>query len=195
MPRKRERDGSRVVYRTARCGLRVTPHQRERVFGLLRSAGDVWCCVLDLAAWRRHRQDPPLAGYQELCRVLAVSGPGTFGELDSTCARSVLRRYSDAWFATAKRRKEGEVSARYPRRKRGLVPVRWYHGTFRLDGRVLAIPMARGCPPLAIRLDRDIPYLPGQVRSVTLGTVASYCPSLPWSVGIMLFPWCSLLAR
>ncbi|TVZ01855.1 hypothetical protein EAS64_30910 [Trebonia kvetii] len=173
----------------------MTPHQRERVFGLLRSAGDVWCCVLDLAAWRRHRQDPPLAGYQELCRVLAVSGPGTFGELDSTCARSVLRRYSDAWFATAKRRKEGEVSARYPRRKRGLVPVRWYHGTFRLDGRVLAIPMARGCPPLAIRLDRDIPYLPGQVRSVTLGTVASYCPSLPWSVGIMLFPWCSLLAR
>ena len=81
----------------------------------------------------------------------------------------MLRRYSDAWFATAKRRKDGEVSARYPRRKRGLVPVRWYHGTFRLDGRVLAIPVARGCPPLAIRLDRDIPYLPGQVRSVTLG--------------------------
>ena len=59
--------------------------------------------------------------------------------------------------------------ARYPRRKRGLVPVRWYHGTFRLDGRVLAIPVARGCPPLVIRLDRDIPYPAGQVRSVTLG--------------------------
>ena len=121
------------------------------------------------AAWRRRRQDPPLAGYQELCRELAASGPGTFGELDSTGARSVLRRYSDAWFATAKRRKEGDMSARYPRRKRGLVPVRWYHGTFRLDGRVLPIPVARGCPPLAVRLDRDIPYPAGQVRSVTLG--------------------------
>jgi hypothetical protein len=162
MPRKRERDAQQVVYRTARCGLRLTRHQRERVFGLLRSAGDVWCCVLELAAWRRRRQDPPLAGYQELCRELAASGPGTFGELDSTGARSVLRRYSDAWFATAKRRKQGDKSARYPRRRRDLVPVRWYHGTFRLDGRVLAIPVARGCPPLAVRLDRDIPYPAGR---------------------------------
>ncbi len=72
-------------------------------------AGDVWCSVLELAAWRRRRQDPPLAGYQELCRELAASGPGTFGELDSTGARSVLRRYSDAWFATAKRRKKGPI--------------------------------------------------------------------------------------
>ena len=79
MPRKRDQDVSRVVYRTARCGLRVTRGQRERVFGLLRSAGDVWCCVLELAAWRRCRQDPPLAGYQELCRELARSGRGTFG--------------------------------------------------------------------------------------------------------------------
>jgi transposase len=147
----------------------VTRRQRERVFGLLRSAGDVWCCVLELNAWRRQRQDPPLAGYAELCRELTRSGPGTFGELDSKGAGSVLRRYSDAWFATAKRRKEGDVRARYPRRKRGLVPVRWYHGTFRLDGRVLVIPVARGCPALAIRLDRDLPYPAGQVRSVTLG--------------------------
>jgi len=101
-----------VVYRTARCGLRVTRHQRERVFGLLRSAGDVWCAVLELAGWRRHRQDRPLAGYQELCRELAAAGPGTFGELDSTGARSVLRRYSDAWFAAARRRKAGDTSAR-----------------------------------------------------------------------------------
>jgi hypothetical protein len=41
---------------------------------------------------------PPLVGYQELCRELAAAGPGTFGELDTTGARSVLRRYSDAWF-------------------------------------------------------------------------------------------------
>jgi transposase len=45
---------------------------------------------------------PALAGYQELCRELAASGPGTFGDLDCTGARSVLRRYSDAWFTTAK---------------------------------------------------------------------------------------------
>jgi hypothetical protein len=95
MPRKRERDAPPVVYRTARCGLRVTRAQRNRLFGLLRSAGDVWCAVLELNAWRRRRQDALLAGYQELCRELAVSGPGTFGELDSAGARSVLRRYSD----------------------------------------------------------------------------------------------------
>ena len=51
-----------MVYRTARCGLRVTAGQRRRLFGLLRSAGDVWCCVLELNGWRRRRQDPPLAG-------------------------------------------------------------------------------------------------------------------------------------
>ena len=137
MPRKRDWDAPRVVYRTARCGLRVTRHQRSRLFGLLRSAGDVWCCV-------------------------STSGPGTFGELDSTGARSVLRRYSDAWFATANRRKSGDMTARYPRRKRGLVPVRWYSGTFTLDGRRLRVPVARGCPPLTVRLDRDIP--PGTRR-------------------------------
>jgi putative transposase len=167
MPRKRDLDAPRVVYRTARCGLRVTRRQRERVFGLLRSAGDVWCCVLELNAWRRRRRDVPLAGYQELCRELSASGPGTFGELDSVGARSVLRRYSDAWFATAKRRKAGDATARYPRRRRGLVPVRWHHGTFRFDGRVLTLPVARGCPPLTVRLDRDVPYPAGRVRSVT----------------------------
>ena len=129
-----------------RCGLRLTRAQRERVFGLLRSAGDVWCAVLELNSWRRRRQDAPLASYQELCRELAAAGPGTFGELDTTGARSVLRRYSDAWFAAAKRRKAGDVTARFPRRRRGLVPVRWYAGTFGLDGRVL-----RSRPPKAAR--------------------------------------------
>jgi hypothetical protein len=66
-----------MVHRTARCGLRVTRAQRGRLFGLLRSAGDVWSCVLELNQWRRHRQDTPLASYQELCRELAASGPGT----------------------------------------------------------------------------------------------------------------------
>jgi len=168
MGRKRAPGAAPVVYRTARCGLRVTRGQRRRLFGLLRSAGDVWCCVLELNGWRRRRQDRPLASYQELCRELAASGSGTFGELDSAGARSVLRRYCDAWFAAARRRKGGDLSARFPRRRRGMVPVRWYAGTFKLDGRVLRLPVAKGCPPLMVRLDRDVPYPAGQVRSVTL---------------------------
>jgi len=71
-----------VVHRTARAGLRVTRSQRRRLLALLVSAGDVWACVLELNAWRRARQDRPLVGYQELCRELAASGPGTFGELE-----------------------------------------------------------------------------------------------------------------
>jgi putative transposase len=157
-----------VVYRTARAGLRVTWGQRGRLLGLLASGGDVWACVLELNAWRRARQGRPLASYQELCRELATAGPGTFGELDTEGARSVLRRYSDAWFAAAKRRRDGDQRARFPRRRRALMPLRWYHGTFTLEGRRLRIPVARGRPPLVVRLDRDLPYPPGQVRSVTL---------------------------
>jgi putative transposase len=121
-----------------------------------------------MSRWRRHRGLRPLVSYQELCRELSAAGPGTFAELDSRGARSVIRRYSDAWFATAKRRKEGDASARYPRRKRRLMPVRYYHGTFTLQGRRLRIPVARACLPLWVRLDRDLPYPAGQVRSVTL---------------------------
>jgi transposase len=156
------------VHRTARAGLRVTAGQRRRCFGLLASAGDVRACTLDLARWRRQAGLSPPAGYQELCRELALAGPGTFGELDSTGARSVLRRYSDAWFAAAARRKAGVLTARYPRRKRRLMPVRYYHGTFTLVGRQLRLPVARGRPPLWVRLDRDVPCPAGQVRSVTL---------------------------
>ncbi|MGN9805083.1 RNA-guided endonuclease InsQ/TnpB family protein [Micromonospora sp. L32] len=146
----------------------MTSGQRRRCFGLLRSAGDVWACVLEVNAWRRRRRDAPLVGYQQLCRELAASGPGTFAELDSTGARSVLRRFSDAWFAAAKRRNGGDLSARFPRRRRGLVPVRWYHGTFTLDGRRVRIPTARGTPPLWVRLGRDLPYPVEQIRSITL---------------------------
>jgi transposase len=168
MPRHREPRSAPVVYRTARAGLRLTRGQRRRLVGLLVSAGDVWACVLELNAWRRARRDVPLVSYRALCRELAAAGPGCFGELDSTGARSVLRRYSDAWFAAAARRKRGDGSARFPRRRRKLMPVRWYHGTFALEGRRLRIPVARGCPPLRVRLDRDLPYPPGQIRSVTL---------------------------
>jgi IS605 OrfB family transposase len=168
MPRRRSPRSPKVVHRTARAGLRVTRGQRRRLLGLLVSGGDVWACVLELNAWRRARQDRPLLSYQELCRELAASGPGTFGELDSVGARSVLRRYSDAWFAAAQRRRSGDERARFPRRRRALVPLRWYHGTFTLTGRVLRIPAARGRPPLWVRLDRHLPYPPEQVRSVTL---------------------------
>jgi putative transposase len=157
-----------VVCRTARAGLRVTRAQRHRLLGLLVSAGDVWACVLEINAWRRARQDRPLVSYQELCRELARAGPGTFGDLDTEGARSVLRRYSDAWFATVKRRNEGDRTARFPRRRRALMPLRWYHGTFTLEGRRLRIPVARGRPPLWVRLDRHLPYPLEQVRSVTL---------------------------
>ncbi|MCW2936696.1 MAG: hypothetical protein JWM19_7658 [Actinomycetia bacterium] len=150
-----------MVHRTARCGLRITRLQARRCFGLLRSAGDVWCTVLVANRWRRQRGGPLLVGYQEICRELALAGPGTFGELDSAGARSVLRRYSDAWFAAAKHRAAGDGTARFPRRGRALVPVCWYHGKFTLDGRVLRLPAAKGCPPLVVRLDRDFPYPPG----------------------------------
>jgi IS605 OrfB family transposase len=138
------------------------------LLALLVSAGDVWACALELNAWRRARQDRPLVGYQELCRELALAGPGTFGELDTAGARSVLRRYSDAWFAAAKRRSEGDRTARFPRRRRALMPLRWYYDRFTLTGRVLRIPVARGRPALRVRLDRYLPYPLDQVRSVTL---------------------------
>ena len=51
MPRCRDAGSPEVVYRTARAGLRVTRGQR-RLTGLLVSAGDLWCCVLELNAWR-----------------------------------------------------------------------------------------------------------------------------------------------
>src|SRR5689334_4691175 len=143
MPRRREPGLPQVVHRTARVGLRVTRGQRRRLVGLLVSAGDVWAAVLEINDWRRARQDRPLASYQALFLELAASGPGTFGELDTVGARSVLRRYSDAWFAAAKRRNEGDQRARFPRRRRALVPLRWYHGTFTLEGRRLGIPTAR----------------------------------------------------
>jgi IS605 OrfB family transposase len=168
MPRRRDPLSPKVVHRTCRAGLRVTRGQRRRLAGLLISAGDVWATVLELNGWRRTRQDRPLASYQELCRELASSGPGTFGELDSVGARSVLRRYSDAWFAATQRRRGGDQRARFPRRRRALVPLRWHHGTFTLTGRRLRIPVAFGRAPLWVRLDRDLPYPEEQVRSVTL---------------------------
>jgi putative transposase len=167
VPRCRLPSEPPVVHRTARISVRLTPGQRRRCLGLLASGGDVWACVLELNAWRRHRRDAPLVRYQELCRELTSSGPGTFDELDVNGARSVLRRFSDAWFAAAKRRRAGTVAG-FPRRRRRLMPVRWYRSTFEIEGRQVRIPTAATAPPLRLRLARDLPYRIDQVRSVTL---------------------------
>lgn len=157
-----------MVYRTARVAVRCSPGQARRLWGLLRSAGDVWACVLELNRLRRQRGDRPVVGYQALCRVLSASGPGTFGELDSVGARSVLRRFSDAWFAAAKARKAGDGGARFPRRKRAVMPVRYYAGTFTLEGTRLRLPTTAAAPPLWVRLSRAAPYPAETIRSVTL---------------------------
>jgi IS605 OrfB family transposase len=153
-----------VVHRTARIRLRLSRQQRHRCYGLLRSAGDVWAWLLETNRLRSQRGDRPLTNYQALCRELATNG---FGELSTVGARSVLRRYSDAWHQAARRRKL-QQSAGFPRRKHSLVPVRFYHGTFQLDGRRVRLPVARGCPALWVRLARPLPYPADQVRAVTL---------------------------
>ncbi|MBA2325757.1 MAG: hypothetical protein H0V95_03805 [Actinobacteria bacterium] len=108
------------VHRTARVGLRVTKGQARRCFALLRSAGDVWAALIDVNAYRFAHGARPVANYQEWCREVAGVA---CGELSVTAVRSVVRRYSEAFFETARRRRRGE-RARYPRRKRALFPVR-----------------------------------------------------------------------
>lgn len=152
------------VHRTARVGLRVTRGQARRSFGLLRSAGDVWAALIEVNAYRFAHRARPIANYQEWCREIAGVA---CGELSVTAVRSVVRRYSDAFFETARRRRGGE-RGRYPRRKRALFPVRWYQGTFLLDGRRVRLSVAKGHPELWVRLARQIPYPVEQVRCVTL---------------------------
>src|SRR5207244_6220863 len=82
-------------------------------------------------------------------------------------ARSVLRHYSAEWFEAAKRRKAGQPAG-FPRRKRALLAVRWYHGTFRIEADRLRIPVRRGAPPLVVRLAREVPYPAESIRSLTL---------------------------
>jgi IS605 OrfB family transposase len=156
----------RLLHRTATIRLRLTRRQARRCYGLLRSAGDVWAWLLDSNRQRHQQGEPAVTNYQALCRELARTGP--FGELSTVGARSVLRRYSDAWFQAAKRRKAGQQDAGFPRRKRALVPVRCYHGTFTIQGQRVRLPVVRGEPELWVRLARPLPYPPEQVRAVTL---------------------------
>jgi IS605 OrfB family transposase len=155
----------RLVHRTARVRLRGTRRQTNRCYGLLRSGGDVWAWLLDTNRQRRQQDERPASNYQALCRELARAGP--FGELSVVGARSVLRRYADAWHQAAKRRRQ-EERIRFPRRKRALVPVRFHSGTFTIQGQRVRLPVARGQPELWMRLARPLPYLPEQVRAITL---------------------------
>lgn len=150
--------------RTARIGLRPTRGQRRRLYSLLATGGDVWAAVIELNRYRLAKGAAPIVGYTELCREIAGVD---LGELDMTGARSVVRRYSAGWFESNKRKRRGERAC-YPRRRRRLMPLRWYHGTFALDGDRVRIPVARGCPPLRVRLARTPPYPAGRIRSVTL---------------------------
>jgi IS605 OrfB family transposase len=152
------------VHRTARVRVRLTRQQARRCFQLLRSAGDVWAWLLDTNRQRLQQGSPPITNYQALCRELAKTNG--FGELSTVGARSVLRRYADAWFQAARRRNEQRAS--FPRRKRGLFPVRCYHGTFRIQGQRVRLPIRRGQPELWVRLARPLPYPPEFVRAVTL---------------------------
>lgn len=153
-----------TVHRTARIGLRTTPGQRRRCFGLLRSGGDVRAWLLECNRALREWGMRPVTNYQALCRELAGC---RFGELDVVGARSVLRRYATEWHTAAKRRHAGHRVG-FPRRKRALVPLRYYHGTFTIDGRRLRLPTARGHSPLWVRLNRTIPYPAETIRCVTL---------------------------
>jgi IS605 OrfB family transposase len=157
---------ARLVHRTAHIRLRLTGHQADRCYRLLRAAGDVWAWLLDSNRHRHQQGEAPVTNYQALCRQL--TSQGGFGELSVTGARSVLRRYAGAWFEAARRRRQGQQQAGFPRRKHALVPVRFYYGTFQLDGQRVRLPVARGCPELWVRLARPIPYPAKQVRAVTL---------------------------
>jgi len=64
------------------------------------------------------------------------------------------------------------------------MPLRFYAGTFTLDGRRLRLPVTKGAPPLWVRLDRPPPYPAGQIRSVTLlvdagNLVIDICAEVP----------------
>lgn len=124
----------------------------------------MWAALIEVNRARFARGAQPIANYQEWCREVAGV---RVGELSVAAMRSVVRRYSDAFFETARRKKRGEC-ARYPRRKRALFPLRWYQGTFALVGRRVRLATAQGAAELWVRLSRDVCYPPEALRSVTL---------------------------
>src|SRR3984893_12514879 len=155
---------ARMVHRTARIALGTTPAQRRRCFGLLRSAGDVWDWVIDCNRQLREWHCPQVANFSALCREFTGTA---FGWPSRTWAEAVLKNYSIAFFEAAKRHKAG-LRAGFPRRKRGLVPVRFRFGCFAVDGSGVRLGVARGAPELWVRLGREVPYPTESIRSLAL---------------------------
>ena len=62
-----------TLHRSARTAIRATKAQRRRLYGLLRSAGDVRALVLDCNRQLREWKLPPVVTYQGLCRVRPIS--------------------------------------------------------------------------------------------------------------------------
>src|SRR5439155_18793122 len=112
----------------------------------------------------REQHRPQVANFSALCQELTGT---SFGELSRHCAEAVLKNYSIACFEAARRQKEG-IWAGFPRRKRGLVPVRFRLGCFSLDGSRIRLGVARGAAELWVRLGRPVPYPLESIRSVTL---------------------------
>ena len=99
----------------------------------------MWAGLIDYNRERLRRGAGPVADFVALCRELTGV---RVGELSRKSAEGVARRYSDAWFEANRRRRAGEV-ARYPRRKKALVPVRFRAGQFALDGARVRLQTAR----------------------------------------------------
>jgi hypothetical protein len=59
------------LHRSARIAIRATRAQRRRLYGLLRSAGDVRALVLDCNRQLREWKLPPVVSYRALCREIA----------------------------------------------------------------------------------------------------------------------------
>src|SRR5260370_37104652 len=137
----------RTAPRTARVALRITPAQRRRCFGLLRSAGDVWAWVIDCNRALREWHCPEVANFSALCRELTGT---SFGELSRHAAEEVLKRYSTAFFEAVRRKKAG-LRAGFPRRKRALVPVRHRWGSFAVAGSRVRLGVARRAPRARVR--------------------------------------------
>src|ERR671936_2486674 len=108
---------------------------------------DVWAWVLDTNRERHQQGRPRVVSYEGLCRELTTH-PAGFGPLSKVGARSALRRYSAAWSAADRRRREGARRPGDPRRKRLLMPVRFCDRKFEIDGtsRRIRLPVARGYP-------------------------------------------------
>jgi putative transposase len=116
-----------VLFRTARVGLRLTPAQTRRCFEMLRAGGDVWAALIEVNRCRFARRARPIFGHYAWYREIAGV---PVGELSVAAIRSVVRRYSDAYLVTAARKRAGG-RARYPRRKRAVMPLRWHRAPSR----------------------------------------------------------------